>query len=464
MQNTKTLVAVTVVALALAAVSYPGWWHNPTGDHAATALAENNHSPQTHRVDDPTPSTTSAQPPAASSRTTSSPTDATKATGEPHNPAALVAAHTAAKVALHQSTHPPIAVSALGIGPLLGPLAAFSSAAEIPLEHVPYPHDRRARIASLMMVGVRDYDDALWALQQGAGGIFIGSWTDPQLLTQQGRDLHALKKQVGRSFQVSIDAEGGRVARQPDIFGQLPSPRQMAATMTPQQVEQVAFELGQKLHDRGVTVDFAPVVDIDGGPAGGAIGDRSFSDDPVIAGRYATAFSRGLQRAGVIPVVKHFPGHGRASGDSHTGQVFTPPITDLKQHDLTAYNQPLAETQAQVMVGHVTATGLSDGNTPSTVNPAVYELLRRGDWQGGAPYHGVIFTDDLSGMKAISDSFTLPQAVLGALRAGADMPLWIATEGLNEAIDAVDRAVADGSYPERMLNQSASRVAALPRW
>ena len=362
------------------------------------------------------------------------------------------------------SPHPPSTTKIAGVGlvpPGFSDMSAGSSGLVPPvIPPVSLPADRRARIASLMMVGVANYDDALWALNQGAGGIFIGSWTDPAILTQPGRDIGALHAAVGRPFQVAIDAEGGRVARQPGLFGHLPPPRVMAQTMSPGQVEGVAYDLGLKLRSRGITVDFAPVADIDGGPAGAVIGDRSFSPDPVVAGRYAAAFARGLTNAGVTPVIKHFPGHGRATGDSHTGRVFTPPVGDLVNTDLAAFNEPLSVTPAGAMIGHMSVPGLGPDGVPATFNGEVYRLLRTGAWPGGKPFGGVIYTDDLSGMRAISDTTPLPQAVLTSLQAGADVALWISTRGLVEAIDTVDRAITDGRWNEDALNRAAVRVAA----
>ena len=158
-----------------------------------------------------------------------------------------------------------------------------------PPERAPEELTQREKAARLMMVGVKNYDDARAALKNGAGGIFIGSWTDPALLTSQDRNIAALRAEIGRPFAVSIDAEGGRVQRQPALFGSVPSPREMAATMKPEQVTGVARDLGTKLRERGITMDFAPVLDVDGGSANGAIGDRSFSGDPAIAATYATA-------------------------------------------------------------------------------------------------------------------------------------------------------------------------------
>lgn len=319
------------------------------------------------------------------------------------------------------------------------------------------PTGQRAQVASLMMVGVGNFDQALEALNQGAGGIFIGSWTDENLLTEPGRNIAALREIVGRDFSVSIDFEGGRVQRATHLLGDFPAPRVMAQTMTPEQVEDLAEILGTGLAAHGINVNFAPVVDVDawGLPV---VGDRSFSDNPEIAATYATAFARGLENAGIIPVFKHFPGHGRASGDSHTQDVITPHLEEMKIYDLIPYGTALAQTDGAVMVGHMVVPGLGTDGVPSTLDPATYELLRTGDYPGGVPYDGVVYTDDLSGMSAIAATHSPAEAVLASLRAGADQALWIDFSSLSAAIDRVDAAVTSGEYPREQMVESALRV------
>ncbi|MFI5505641.1 glycoside hydrolase family 3 N-terminal domain-containing protein [Corynebacterium kutscheri] len=317
--------------------------------------------------------------------------------------------------------------------------------------------DLRLAAANLMMVGVRDYDDALWALQQGVGGIFLSSTTNPELLTTPGRDIAALRAAIGRDFDVSIDFEGGRVLRFADILGYYPAPGQMAATMSVEQVRALAQNMGSSLAARGITVDFAPVVDLDGAGLE-VVGDRAFSADPYRAADYAVAFAQGLIDANVTPVFKHFPGHGRASGDTHLGQAITPPLAELQQHDLLVYHRLAEFNNAAVMVGHLVVPDL--GELPASINPAVYSVLRSGQVTGGVPFSGVVYTDDLSGMKAMSDRMSLPEAVSASLIAGADRALWISTAGLSEAIDAVVRDVESGMYPYRQFAQSVHRVRA----
>ncbi|MDO5670892.1 MAG: glycoside hydrolase family 3 N-terminal domain-containing protein [Corynebacterium sp.] len=320
------------------------------------------------------------------------------------------------------------------------------------------PEEQRAKVASLMVVGVDNYDDALWKLRQGVGGIFITSWANPELLTTEGRNIVALREEIGRPFSVSIDYEGGRVQRHAHVIGPRMSPREMAATMSPEEVEDYARNLGNSLRWHGVTVDFAPVLDIDGAGLD-VVGDRAFSQDPAVAGEYGAAFARGLQEAHITPVFKHFPGHGQASGDTHHQLAVTPPYENIAATDLAPYATALPQVDAAVMVGHMVVPGLGDGATPSSLDPAVYELLRSGGYPGGKPFDGVVYTDDLTGMRAITDRWTLPQAVVAAVRAGADQPLFSSGGALIDAIDALDAAVTAGEVPVERLNDAADRVA-----
>ena len=325
-------------------------------------------------------------------------------------------------------------------------------------ESPPETGQLRQQVAQLMMVGVRDFDDALTALEQGAGGIFIGSDTDVAILTEPGRDIAALRQQIGRPFAVSIDFEGGRVLRHADVLGYYPSPQVMAETKTPEEVRQLAKEMGDSLSERGITMNFAPVVDLDGAGLE-VVGDRAFSHDPLVAADYAAAFAEGMLDAGVVPVYKHFPGHGRASGDSHLGEVVIPELAELETSDLIPYTKVLPGTRAAVMLGHLVVPDF--GEKPATLNPDIYKLLREGSYPGGAPFAGPVITDDLSGMKAITDSYPVPQAVLGALDAGADMALWITSDELSAAIDTTLVGVDKGEIEASEIEAKAKRVSVL---
>ena len=215
---------------------------------------------------------------------------------------------------------------------------------------------------------------------------------------------------------VAIDYEGGLVARHQELLGSIPSAREQAATMSPDQVRALAAQAGQTMRSYGVTLDFAPVVDLDlGSPI---IDSRSYSSDPSTVVAYAAAFSDGLRRAGVQPVLKHFPGHGSADGDSHAGAVTTEPWETLRNRDVPVFTEILNRPGPwMVMMGHMIVPGLSSTpNLPTSVDPAAYQTLRT-----ETGFKGPVITDDLSRMRAILDLYSTPEAVVAAIAAGADL-------------------------------------------
>jgi beta-N-acetylhexosaminidase len=180
------------------------------------------------------------------------------------------------------------------------------------------------------------------------------------------------------ALAVSVDEEGGRISQLSDVIGSaLPSPRVMAQQSTPDEVYRKALDRGRKMRSLGITIDFAPVVDVTAAPADTVIGDRSFSADPAVVTKYAGAYARGLRDAGVLPVLKHFPGHGHASGDSHLVSVVTPPLAELQKADLVPYRSLVAESPVGVMMGHMQVPGLT-GSDPASLSPAAVSLLRTG--------------------------------------------------------------------------------------
>lgn len=338
--------------------------------------------------------------------------------------------------------------------------AAEPAAAPPPCESPLDALTQRERIAQLFTVGVSSMDDARRAVDQHAiGGIFLGSTVVDEVATGDG--LAELHRDSTLPLLVAIDEEGGRVSRIAPYAGPLPSARVMAATMSPQEVRAAAHARGEFLRGMGVTVGFAPSVDVSDQPDSDVIGDRSFSPEPGQVSRYAAAFARGLLDAGITPVFKHFPGHGRSSGDSHHEPVTVPPLDQLVAHDLRPFTDLVATPGAAVMMGHQQVPGLTESDRPATLSPAAYRLLRDGHGYGAPPFDGPVFTDDLSGMRAITDSHTVPQAVTAALIAGADSPLWITTAGVPQALDAAEQALASGALSRYELDRSLERMARL---
>ena len=314
----------------------------------------------------------------------------------------------------------------------------------------------RDKLAQLLVVGVTGTADARAVVSsQHVGGISIGNGTDLSMLTDGS--LADIAGSAGPlHLAVSVDEEGGRVQRVSSLIGRLPSARVLAQTRTPDRVYQLALDHGRKLRNLGITIDFAPVVDVTDAPDDTVIGDRSFSADPAVVTQYAGRFAGGLRDAGVLPVLKYFPGHGRASGDA-SGLV-TPPLVELQDFDLVPYRTLVTQLPVGVMVGHMQVPGLT-GDDPAGLSAAAVALLRNGSGYGGPPFNGLVFTDDLSS-NAIADRYGLAEAALKALQAGADTALVMTSGAVPAVLDRLQTAVAGGELSMPNIEASVRRIAA----
>src|ERR1700749_1952093 len=315
----------------------------------------------------------------------------------------------------------------------------------------------REKLAQLLMVGVRDGDDAKAVVTTyHVGGIFIGSWTDLKMLGPNlVKDLSA---STALPVAVSVDEEGGRVARLSKLIGPAPSARVLAQTHTPDEVYGMALDRGHRIRGLGVTVDFAPDVDVTDAPDDTVIGDRSFRADPQKVVEYAGAYARGLRDAGLLPVLKHFPGHGHGSGDSHTGGGTTPPLDQLQNVDLVPYPTLVSAAPVGVMIGHLQVPGLT-GDQPASLSKAAVQLLRTGTGYKGPAFDGPVFSDDLSSMAAINQRYGVPEAVLRSLQAGTDIALWVTTDEVPAVLERLEKALAAGELTMPAVDASVLRVA-----
>ncbi|NLG47855.1 glycoside hydrolase family 3 N-terminal domain-containing protein [Gordonia sp. (in: high G+C Gram-positive bacteria)] len=316
----------------------------------------------------------------------------------------------------------------------------------------------REKLAQMLVVGVTDAADARQIVKkEKIGGVFVGSWTDLTMLTDGS--VSKLSKSRDIPLMVTVDQEGGRVNRLKDLGIDLPSARVMGETMTAEQVRKAAKSAGQKMAKLGITVDFAPSADVSDEPDDAVIGDRSFSNDPEKVTEYAGAFAKGLEEAGIMPVYKHFPGHGHGSGDSHLGAVVTPPLAELQNSDLVPFRELLKDPgNAGVMVGHLIVPGLTGPETPASISPAAIGMLRSGKKYDAPRFNGVVFTDDLSGMKAITDKYSIEQAVLKSITAGSDVGLWLSTDRVSSVLDTLEKAVKGGKLSTARVDRSVVRI------
>ena len=319
----------------------------------------------------------------------------------------------------------------------------------------------RQRLAQMLMPGFNagpgdtstSPSEVQALIDAGAGGVFIGRKEEALFDSSVMADAQA---NALPPF-VSTDGEGGQVDLLPSIMEPLPPAREMAAWDT-DRIRSAGASRGTNLARRGVTVDFAPVLDVAGGA--NPLGDRTWATEPDEVVRTAGAFAEGLCSAGVLPTFKHFPGHGSADAHGDDAPARTPDLAAMEPSDLVTFKDMIASMgdRSLLMTGHLDVPGLTDGGEPFSLNPEAMKYLR--DTMG---YDGVTVTDELAEMGAITKrGISVPDAVEMALVAGNDMALYFGdVDQMNEVLDHLETAVAEGRLSEAQVDRSLARIVAL---
>ncbi len=283
----------------------------------------------------------------------------------------------------------------------------------------------------------------------------------PEQVRKLSGDLQALAQ---IPLLIAVDQEGGRVQRFKEErgFAQTPSARELGRE-TIEKVLEAGTTVGRTLASVGCNLDFAPVADVDVNPDNPVIGKlgRSFSADPEQVAGDCLAFIDGLVEQGVLPCLKHFPGHGSSTGDSHLGVV---DVTDTwSEKELLPYREILAQQSSpMVMTAHIFNARL-DPDHPATLSKKTITGLLRNK----LGFDGVVVTDDLQ-MKAIAEQYGLEQAVFLAIDAGADILLFGNNLSYDPQIAAkvgslVREMVEDGRISRKRIEQSFNRIMALKK-
>ncbi len=303
----------------------------------------------------------------------------------------------------------------------------------------------------------------------GVGGVILMGSTPPADVASQ---ISSADRATAIPLLVMADEEGGGIQRLAPMVGSLPWPRQMAATMSTAQVQAAVAAVARNMHDLGVGVDLAPVVDVDGGDGPSTTnpdGLRSFSADPSTVARYSAAFIDGLRQGGVLSVVKHFPGLGGATANTDYGPASTRPFSNLQATALPPFASAFAAGAAGVMVANASVPGLTSGPAALAAAP-IKQIL-----QGQMRFAGLVLTDSLSSGAITAAGYTVPQAAVAAVEAGSDMILFGSTltpaavallspanvgATATAIITAVAGAVRTGVLPESRLNEAVLSILA----
>ncbi|MGO1548537.1 MAG: glycoside hydrolase family 3 N-terminal domain-containing protein [Nesterenkonia sp.] len=260
---------------------------------------------------------------------------------------------------------------------------------------------------------------------------------------------------------ISVDQEGGLVTRVGEPVTEWPAPMAYgaAAAADAQQGRDLARTghrgMAEELAELGFTLSFAPSADVTVGADDPTIGSRSFGSDPQEVAQLAHAGVRGLAEGGLAGSIKHFPGHGSVTEDSHrTLPVQDASIEQLRERDWVPFAESIEAGAPMVMMGHVEVPALEAG-VPSSLSEAAYQEIRQ------MGHDGVIVTDAMN-MAAVAQRYGGDQAVVDALAAGADLLLMPASAPGAHA--AIVEAVESDQLPQGRLGEAAERVVALALW
>ena len=280
--------------------------------------------------------------------------------------------------------------------------------------------------------------------------MFSRNINSPDQITQFNREL---QENNTVPLFLCVDEEGGMVARlanHPNFsLPQYKSAAAVGKSGNPDDARNMGKAIGEYLREFGFNVDFAPVADVNTNPNNPVIGTRAFSSDPETAALMAGAMADGLRQSGIMPVFKHFPGHGDTQKDSHAGIAVTSKSADeMKVCEWIPFQK--ASESDGIMVGHLAAPQITGDLTPATMSGQMIAILKE---QLG--FQGLIITDSLS-MGAVTDSYDFASAAVSAFQAGCDILLM--PEDYREAFDGILSAVENGTITQQELDEKVLHI------
>lgn len=291
-------------------------------------------------------------------------------------------------------------------------------------------------VDDLHLGGVIAMDPNIESVQQ------IGAVNDE---LQQGRDY---------PLWIGVDQEGGIVNRLDAPMTPFPTYMTYGAAGEPALARGSAFASGSELRDAGFTAVYSPDADVTAGPQDPTIGSRSASSRPALVSEMVRASVRGYDRAGVVPVIKHFPGHGALTVDSHEAlPTQQESLRRVRRRDYRPFEDAVDAGAPAVMIGHIDIPALDNG-VPASLSRKVIT----GELRNRLGFEGVVMTDAMN-MGAIVDGYGAAEAAVMTIKAGSDQVLMPAdTAG---AVDAIADAIDSGEIPEKQARASATRTIAL---
>ena len=287
------------------------------------------------------------------------------------------------------------------------------------------------------------------------GGILLykKDYKDYKELNNLVNRLRKIGNQNKIPLFIAIDQEGGRVNRMPNDFKNLPSAYKLASFDKEKLVDEASDITGEMLEKTGFNLNFAPVLDIKRFESTQAIGDRAFSKDFNIVTKCGLIYMDNMKKHNIVPVIKHYPGHGATKKDSH----FTLPTIDdsdkkLEKEDLIPFKKAIENNADAILVGHLRIKNVTHGYPASMSISFVREYIRKSN-----RYNGLIITDDVR-MKAVRILYGTKRSLYKAFKAGNDIVLFKYKNGDEKLIDKIINDVKDNNRKIAKINRSIRRI------
>ncbi|CAG8977381.1 hypothetical protein HYALB_00007011 [Hymenoscyphus albidus] len=334
----------------------------------------------------------------------------------------------------------------------------------------------KSKVGQLFIVGFKghvpseDIKTLITTHKVGAVILFSRNIENATQLVELTNSLHEISRSAGQTqgLFISIDQENGIITRiKPPVATQLPGAMALGATKDPSNAYKIATATAETLKVFGVNMNYAPIADVNSEPKNPVIGVRSFSYDPSTVSKFVSAQFKGLQDGGVVPCVKHFPGHGDTAVDSHFGlPVISKSRAQVDACELIPFREAVVEGVDAVMTAHIVMSGLeksqtdsdksSKGGLPASLNPDIINILRK-----EMQYDGLVVSDCLE-MEGVRGPYGTERAAVMALKAGTDCVMICHTIASQiGAIQQVINAVKSGELSQAATQKSVDRVEAL---
>lgn len=292
-------------------------------------------------------------------------------------------------------------------------------------------------------------------LKVGGVILFSRNIEDSAQLKKLNSDISRLSKDI--ELFISIDEEGGRVSRLPNDISKFKSSKEIGDTKDTNYAYENGKNIGNTLAEYKFNMDFAPVLDIYSNPKNTVIGDRAFGSDEKIVSSMGIATMNGIKESGVIPVVKHFPGHGDTEVDSHFGlPIVHKSLSKLEKFEFVPFKKAIDEGCDAVMISHIILEKIDNENPVTLSKKVVTDILRE-----KLGFSGVVITDDMH-MKAITENFSIKQASIKSIKAGVDIIL-IGSDisSTKSTIEEIKKSVENNEISEKRINESVYKILKL---